>query len=97
MSEVYDTSSNNQEFEMYARAIGHLEKANATSEYTQEAEHPQERDLMRDAQRVGTRIVKTIPYREGQYERIFRREQEYLASQLKIGERSENHLEPSLV
>lgn len=74
---LHDASSASEEFELYARAIGHLEKANATSEYVQIAEMPQERDLMRDAQRVGTRIVMTVPWREGQYERIFRQEQWY--------------------
>ena len=74
---LHDASSSGEEFELYARAIGHLEKANATSEHVKVAEMPQERDLMRDAQRIGTRIVMTVPWRENQYERIFRRDQEY--------------------
>lgn len=71
-----DTSSTGQEFELYARAIGHLERANKVSEYTKTPELAQERDLARDAQRIGTRLVMAMPFREGQYERIFRREQE---------------------
>ena len=62
---------NDEQTEMYHRALYSLDKAGAQSEYHKVAELPEEIELMKNSNYAATKRNYDIPYREGQYERIF--------------------------
>ena len=70
---VEDTLQNQK----YIEALKTLEKHGKTAEHHKKAEHPKEVDFMRDVNKEVSKVVLSMPYKNGQYETIFKQKTIY--------------------